>query len=177
MISFHCQQLGWSSSYSITHFCLNNPKILILLAYVIQRSLTLTLSIGGRYQRFDPCNEAEIQAEGVSNQRIQNLALNLDKVLMVPEVNSTKLNKTFMTQLVKVHRNTDLGMKLPVYDGRRALYTAGRLPFIAKEFTFTIEDDIEWNDGHLSEVRSSIRAHDPSSSDDVLGALRKSLIW
>ncbi|KAF5822242.1 putative vacuolar protein sorting-associated protein [Helianthus annuus] len=32
-------------------------------------------------------------------------------------------------------------------------------------------------DGHLTEVRSSIRAHDPSSSDDVLGALRKSLIW
>ncbi|KAJ0714180.1 hypothetical protein HanPI659440_Chr13g0486641 [Helianthus annuus] len=32
-------------------------------------------------------------------------------------------------------------------------------------------------DGHLSEVRSNIRAHDPSSSDDVLGALRKSLIW
>uniref|UniRef100_A0A251UH02 Putative vacuolar protein sorting-associated protein 35 n=1 Tax=Helianthus annuus TaxID=4232 RepID=A0A251UH02_HELAN len=82
-----------------------------------------------------------------------------------------------MTQLVKVHRNIDLGMKLPVYDERRALYTAGRLPFIAKEFTVTIEDDIEWIDGHLSEVRSSIRAHDPSSSDDVLGALRKSLIW
>ncbi|KAJ0467173.1 hypothetical protein HanIR_Chr14g0682391 [Helianthus annuus] len=34
-------------------------------------------------------------------------------------------------------------------------------------------------DGHLTEVRSNIRAHDPSSSssDDVLGALRKSLIW
>ncbi|KAF5767806.1 hypothetical protein HanXRQr2_Chr07g0315611 [Helianthus annuus] len=63
---------------------------------------------------------------------------------MVSEVNSTKLNKTIMTQLVKVHRNIDLGMKLPVYDERRALYTAGRLPFIAKEFTVTIEDDIEW---------------------------------
>lgn len=32
-------------------------------------------------------------------------------------------------------------------------------------------------DGHLSEIRSSIRTHDPSSSDDIPAALRKSLIW
>lgn len=64
--------------------------------------------------------------------------------MVVPEVNSSKLNKTIMTQLVKVYRNTDLGMKLPVYDGRRGLYTAGRLPFMSKEFAVTIEDDIEW---------------------------------
>lgn len=63
---------------------------------------------------------------------------------MIPEVNSTKLNKAIMSQLVKVHRNTDLGMKLPVYDGRRALYTAGSLPFISKQFAVTIVDDLEW---------------------------------
>lgn len=63
---------------------------------------------------------------------------------MIPEVNSTKLNKAIMSQLVKVHRHKDLGMKLPVYDGRRALYTAGKLPFISKEFTVTIMDDLDW---------------------------------
>ncbi|PWA60381.1 Argonaute/Dicer protein, PAZ [Artemisia annua] len=65
-------------------------------------------------------------------------------VKVIPEVNSTKLNKAIMSQLIKVHRNTDLGMKLPVYDGRRALYTAGSLPFISKQFAVTIVDDLEW---------------------------------
>lgn len=32
-------------------------------------------------------------------------------------------------------------------------------------------------DGHLTELRSSIRSHDPSSSDDIQTALRKSLLW
>ncbi|KAI7727781.1 hypothetical protein M8C21_013165 [Ambrosia artemisiifolia] len=75
---------------------------------------------------------------------LADMELTQYSVLVIPEVNSTKLNKTIMTQLIKVYRNTDLGMKLPVYDGRRALYTAGRLPFISKQFTVAIEDDIEW---------------------------------
>lgn len=49
-----------------------------------------------------------------------------------------------MSELVKVHRNTDLGMKLPVYDGRRGLYTAGKLPFTSKQFSVTIVDDLDW---------------------------------
>ncbi|XP_057968786.1 protein argonaute PNH1-like isoform X2 [Malania oleifera] len=64
-------------------------------------------------------------------------------VTINPEVNSRKLNKSIMTQLVKLHRETDLGMRLPVYDGKRTLYTAGLLPFTSKEFTITLVDEDE----------------------------------
>lgn len=67
----------------------------------------------------------------------------LVQVNIEPEANSTKLNKAIMTQLVKLHRDTDLGKRLPVYDGREALYTAGVLPFISKEFTVTLAEEDE----------------------------------
>lgn len=46
-----------------------------------------------------------------------------------------------MKHLVKLHGDTDLGKMLPVYDGRRALYTAGLLPFTSKDFTITLTED------------------------------------
>ncbi|KAM3713994.1 hypothetical protein ACJW31_01G297700 [Castanea mollissima] len=60
-----------------------------------------------------------------------------------PEVTSHKLNKAIMTQLVKLHRESDLGMRLPVYDGARNLYTAGFLPFTTKNFIIILSDDEE----------------------------------
>nr|XP_043619532.1 protein argonaute PNH1-like isoform X2 [Erigeron canadensis] len=75
---------------------------------------------------------------------LADMELTQYSVKIIPEVNSTKLNKAVMSELVKVHRNTDLAMKLPVYDGRRALYTAGSLPFISKQFAVTIVDDLDW---------------------------------
>lgn len=65
------------------------------------------------------------------------------KVDITPEVNSSKLNKAVMAQLVKLHRETDLGARLPVYDGKRNLYTAGLLPFTSKEFRVILVDDCE----------------------------------
>ncbi|KDP32340.1 hypothetical protein JCGZ_13265 [Jatropha curcas] len=64
-----------------------------------------------------------------------------------PEVTSRKLSKAIMTQLVKLYRETDLGMRLPVYDGRRNLYTAKSLPFTCKNFTITLvhEDEATGN--------------------------------
>ncbi|XP_052199612.1 protein argonaute PNH1-like isoform X2 [Diospyros lotus] len=64
-------------------------------------------------------------------------------VKIKPEVNSIKLNKAVMAQLVKLHRDTDLGQRLPVYDGKGALYTAGQLPFTSKEFTITLAEQDE----------------------------------
>ncbi|KAL3535803.1 hypothetical protein ACH5RR_004264 [Cinchona calisaya] len=61
-------------------------------------------------------------------------------VTITPEVNSSPLNRAIMKQLVKLHGDTDLGMMLPVYDGRRALYTAGPLPFTLKDFTITLPE-------------------------------------
>lgn len=46
-----------------------------------------------------------------------------------------------MGELIKVYKESDLGMKLPAYDGRKSLYTAGELPFTWKEFTVKLIDE------------------------------------
>lgn len=65
------------------------------------------------------------------------------QVNIKPEITSSKLNRVIMTQLVKLYRETDLGMRLPVYDGGRNLYTAGLLPFASKDFTIVLNDDYQ----------------------------------
>ena len=67
----------------------------------------------------------------------------MEQVDINPEVASRKLNKAIMTELVKLYRNSDLGMRLPVYDGRENLYTSGSLPFTSKEFTVILVDEDE----------------------------------
>lgn len=46
-----------------------------------------------------------------------------------------------MGELVKLYRDSHLGKRLPAYDGRKSLYTAGPLPFISKEFKITLIDE------------------------------------
>jgi len=46
-----------------------------------------------------------------------------------------------MEQLVKLYRESHLGKRLPAYDGRKSLYTAGPLPFVQKDFKITLLDD------------------------------------
>lgn len=46
-----------------------------------------------------------------------------------------------MAELVKVYKESDLGMRLPAYDGRKSLYTAGELPFVWKEFEIKLVDE------------------------------------
>lgn len=65
------------------------------------------------------------------------------QVTITPEVKSSKLNKAVMAELVKLHRETYLGAKLPVYDGKKNLYTAGLLPFTTKEFKVTLVQECE----------------------------------
>ncbi|XP_076896843.1 protein argonaute 1-like [Bidens hawaiensis] len=60
-------------------------------------------------------------------------------VTITPEV--TSVNRAVMAQLVKLYRSSDLGKRLPVYDGSRSLYTAGPLPFISQEFRITFLED------------------------------------
>ncbi|CAK9329549.1 unnamed protein product [Citrullus colocynthis] len=64
-------------------------------------------------------------------------------VKITPEVTSRKMKKNIMTELVKHYRSTELGMRLPVYDGGSNLYTAGLLPFISKEFTVILANEEE----------------------------------
>lgn len=65
------------------------------------------------------------------------------KVSITPEVTSRIRSRAVMEELVKLHKMSYLGGRLPAYDGRKSLYTAGPLPFISKEFHITLleEDD------------------------------------
>lgn len=53
------------------------------------------------------------------------------------------MNRAIVAELVRLYRASDLGMRLPAYDGRSNLYTAGRLPFDAREFVIrlAVDDD------------------------------------
>lgn len=52
-----------------------------------------------------------------------------------------------MEQLVKLYRVSHLGDRLPAYDGRKSLYTAGPLPFISNEFRITLFDEEDGSGG------------------------------
>lgn len=67
------------------------------------------------------------------------------KVTITPEVASRTVNRAIMAELVRLYRESELGMRLPAYDGRKSLYTAGELPFAAKEFTVKLLDDDDGN--------------------------------
>ncbi|RVW61731.1 Protein argonaute 1A [Vitis vinifera] len=58
-----------------------------------------------------------------------------------PEVTSRGVNRAVMEQLVRLYRESHLGRRLPAYDGRKSLYTAGPLPFVSKEFMITLIDE------------------------------------
>ncbi|CAN6322278.1 unnamed protein product [Urochloa humidicola] len=57
-----------------------------------------------------------------------------------PESKSRQTNREVLNELIKVHGKTALGGKLPAYDGRKSLYTAGSLPFESEEFVVTLVD-------------------------------------
>ncbi|CAL5342484.1 unnamed protein product [Camellia sinensis] len=107
-------------------------------------------------------SDAEVQAEGVYNQRLQNLALTLDKVRYV--------------------------MRCVFGDPKKAPPPLERLsPEAAVSFLWKGEESLvdeliqcmapHTDDDLLNDLKSKIRAHDPSSSDDIQKELRKSLIW
>ncbi|XP_019175527.1 PREDICTED: protein argonaute 1 [Ipomoea nil] len=68
-------------------------------------------------------------------------------VSITPEVASRGVNRAVMDQLVRTYRESHLGKRLPAYDGRKSLYTAGPLPFVSKEFRITLIDDEDKSGG------------------------------
>nr|AIN75617.1 argonaute 1 [Dimocarpus longan] len=72
-------------------------------------------------------------------------------VTITPEVTSRGVNRAVMEQLVKQHRESHLGKRLPAYDGRKSLYTAGPLPFISKEFRINLLDEDDGQGGQRRE--------------------------
>lgn len=55
-----------------------------------------------------------------------------------------------MKELVDSYRESHLGKRLPAYDGRKSLYTAGPLPFVSKEFRIKLLDEEEGAGGQRS---------------------------
>ncbi|XP_019449897.1 PREDICTED: protein argonaute 10-like [Lupinus angustifolius] len=67
--------------------------------------------------------------------------LNHYDVTITPEVSSKVVNRSIIAELVRLHRESDLGMRLPAYDGRKSLYTAGAFPFTWREFKIKLVDE------------------------------------
>ncbi|POO02072.1 Exonuclease/helicase-like [Trema orientale] len=67
--------------------------------------------------------------------------LNQYDVTITPEVASRTVNRAIMAELVRLYKESDLGMRLPAYDGSKSLYTAGELPFAWKEFNIKLIDE------------------------------------
>ncbi|CAL9049163.1 unnamed protein product [Musa banksii] len=67
-------------------------------------------------------------------------------VSITPEVASRGVNRAVMEQLVRLYRESYLGGRLPAYDGRKSLYTAGPLPFASREFHITLTDGEDGTD-------------------------------
>ncbi|XWS68524.1 hypothetical protein CRYUN_Cryun04dG0097900 [Craigia yunnanensis] len=107
-------------------------------------------------------NDAEIQAEGVYNQRLQNLAVTLDKVRYV--------------------------MRCVFGDPKKAPPPIERLSpeeavsFLWKGDGSLVEELLQCmaphvEDNMLNDLRSKIQVHDPLGSDNILKELQKSLLW
>lgn len=65
------------------------------------------------------------------------------QVSITPEVTSRGVNRAVMSELVTLYRESCLGGRLPAYDGRKSLYTAGPLPFTSRTFDITLFDEEE----------------------------------
>ncbi|KAG9145398.1 hypothetical protein Leryth_008322 [Lithospermum erythrorhizon] len=78
-------------------------------------------------------------------------------VSITPEVSSRGVNRAVMEQLVRLYRESYLGRRLPVYDGRKSLYTAGPLPFVSKEFKIILVDDEDGPGGAKREFKVVIK--------------------
>ncbi|KAM0874639.1 hypothetical protein ACQ4PT_037324 [Festuca glaucescens] len=59
------------------------------------------------------------------------------RVAIYPETRSRDQNRSIINELVRLHRQY-LDGRLPVYDGRKSIYTAGALPFQNKEFVIKL---------------------------------------
>jgi eukaryotic translation initiation factor 2C len=65
----------------------------------------------------------------------------LGQVSITPEVTSRVVGRAIIKELVNLYKQSYLGGRLPAYDGRKSLYTAGPLPFTSQEFHITLFDD------------------------------------
>lgn len=62
---------------------------------------------------------------------------------ITPEVTSKRINRIVINQLIQLYRESHLGRRIPAYDGRKSLFTAGPLPFRSKEFSVKLVENEE----------------------------------
>ncbi|KAL5732173.1 argonaute 1B [Ranunculus cassubicifolius] len=86
-------------------------------------------------------------------------------VSVVPEVTSRGVNRAVMNNLVKLYKESHLGKRLPVYDGRKSLYTAGPLPFTSKVFSVTLVDEEAETSAHRRERRFTVTIKESGRAD------------
>ncbi|RZR86372.1 hypothetical protein BHM03_00013569 [Ensete ventricosum] len=103
----------------------------------------------------DPATEIETGLNGTNRSRTKVFSSAGGRGLdrwdpVTPEVSSRSMNRAIMSELVRMYREIELGMKLPAYDGRQGLYTAGYLPFNSKEFVVKLVE----RDGSIGIARS-----------------------
>ncbi|KAL3681567.1 hypothetical protein R1sor_024523 [Riccia sorocarpa] len=68
-------------------------------------------------------------------------------VTITPEVTSRIVNRAVIDRLVHLYRDSMLGQRLPAYDGRKSLYTAGPLPFQINTFQIELAEDDDDHEG------------------------------
>ncbi|KAL8170239.1 hypothetical protein V2J09_022043 [Rumex salicifolius] len=57
------------------------------------------------------------------------------------EIVSKKLCKMVMSELVRLYKLSHLGSRIPAYDGKKSLYTAGPLPFQSSQFIVPLAEE------------------------------------
>lgn len=76
---------------------------------------------------------------------------------ITPEITSKRVNRDVMAQLTKMYGETHLGKRIPAYDGRKSLYTAGALPFESRDFVVELDKDLRDGSGSSSGSSSNPR--------------------
>ncbi|KAK7272318.1 hypothetical protein RJT34_28833 [Clitoria ternatea] len=107
-------------------------------------------------------SDAEVQAEGVYNQRLQNLAVTLDKVRYV------------MRCIFSDPRKAPPPLEKLSPEATVSFLWKGEGSFV-EELLQCIAPHVE--EDTLNDLKSKIHAHDPSGSGDIQKELRKSLLW
>lgn len=72
----------------------------------------------------------------------------ISQVAITPESISRARNRWIINELVSLHKQ-HLDGRLPVYDGRKSLFTAGPLPFKSKEFVLKLRNPERASQGYV----------------------------
>ncbi|WVZ60115.1 LOW QUALITY PROTEIN: hypothetical protein U9M48_010176 [Paspalum notatum var. saurae] len=85
-------------------------------------------------------------------------------VVITPETTSRARNRWVINELVSFHRQ-HLDGRRPVYDGRKSLFTAGRLPFTSKEFVLRLTNPERASQGYAREKEYRVVIKDATQID------------